>query len=101
MSNTNDRPAPVGEASLSEKETPQMIAVPADVFLRLVEFVDRLAERVDQRFPKEEVREPLQRILTPLEASKKMHLHPQTVMEWCREGRIKATKLGRKWLIPK
>ena len=41
-----------------------------------------------------------ERMLTPLEASDRMNLNVQTVMKWCREGRLKAAKVGRKWLIP-
>jgi len=87
MKNTDYRPAPLGEASLSEKEIPQMITVPADSFGRFAEAVERIAEMVERLIPKEEVKEPRQRMLTPLEASKAMLLHPQTVMEWCREGK--------------
>jgi excisionase family DNA binding protein len=42
-----------------------------------------------------------ERMLTPLEASDRMHLNVQTVMKWCREGRLEAAKVGRKWLIPR
>lgn len=79
-----------------------MIAVPAESFSRFAEALERIAEVVERLGPKEGLKEePIQRMLTPQEASKKMHLHPQTVMDWCREGKIRATKLGRKWLIPK
>jgi len=42
-----------------------------------------------------------ERMLTPMEASDRMHLNVQTVMKWCREGRLEAAKVGRKWLIPR
>lgn len=97
-----ERP-PLGTgAFLSEKETPPMIAVPAESFNRFAEAMERIAQVVERLGPKEEVKEePIERMLTPEEASKKMLLHPQTVTEWCREGKIRATKLGRKWLIPR
>lgn len=97
------RPPGIGaESSSSEMETPEMIAVPAESFSRFAEALERIAQVVERLGPKEEVKEePIQRMLTPREASKAMHLHVQTVMDWCREGKIRATKLGRKWLISK
>jgi len=38
------------------------------------------------------------RLLTPHEAAKKMRVNPQTVMKWCRQGKL-GVKAGRKWLI--
>lgn len=40
------------------------------------------------------------RVLTPEQAAMQMRLNVQTVMKWCREGRLTASKVGRKWLIP-
>lgn len=42
-----------------------------------------------------------ERMLIPVEAADRMHLNVQTVMKWCREGRLKAAKVGRRWLIPR
>lgn len=90
------------EAFFSGKEIPQMILLPKESWNQFTEVLSRIAEVVERLGPKEEVKEePIQRMLTPQEASKKMHLHVQTVMEWCRDGKITATKLGRKWLISK
>ncbi len=49
-----------------------------------------------------------QRMLTPEEAAIRMHLNVQTVMTWCRDGKLEAYKIGGnktngrggKWLIP-
>lgn len=96
------RPHVGQEAFVSGKENPAMIAMPVESFSRFAEALERIAEVVERLGPKEEVKEePIERMLTPEEASKKMLLHPQTVTEWCREGKITATKLGRKWLIPR
>jgi excisionase family DNA binding protein len=43
---------------------------------------------------------PAPQILAPTEAAEKMRLNEQTVMKWCREGRLQASKIGGKWLIP-
>ncbi len=40
------------------------------------------------------------RLLNPDEASKVMHLNVQTIIRWCREGKLAASKIGRRWLIP-
>ena len=39
--------------------------------------------------------------LTPLEAARLMRLNHQTVMKYCREGTLGATKIGNKWIIPR
>lgn len=79
-----------------------MIALPKETFSRIADFLERIAEFVERLGPKEEVKEePIERMLSPEKASKKMLLHPQTVTKWCRGGKITATKLGRKWLIPR
>lgn len=52
---------------------------------------------------------PVKEWYTPEEASVLMRLHVQTVMKWCREGKINAPKAGGneqtgrggKWLIPR
>ena len=40
-------------------------------------------------------------MLAPTEAAERMRLNEQTVMKWCREGQLQASKVGRKWLISK
>ena len=96
-----DRSPFVQTRSYCEQQN-QMIAVPEETFSRIADFLERIAEFVERLGPKEEIKEePIERMLTPEKASKKMFLHPQTVTEWCREGKITATKLGRKWLIPR
>lgn len=88
-----------------------MIAVPAESFSRFAEALERIAEVVERLGPKEEVKEEpaTQRLLTPQEASKLLRLNVQTVMEWCRTGKLKGIKIGGneingrggKWLIPR
>lgn len=70
---------------------------------QIAEFLGRIAAALERPGPpKEEIKqEPTKSVFTPKEAAKEMLLHPQTVMEWCREGKIAATKLRGKWLIPK
>lgn len=63
------------------------------------EIFDWLKPRIESAFGAITPPEPIQRMLTPHEASKVMKLHVQTVMTWCREGRLTASKVGRKWLI--
>lgn len=87
-----------------------MIAVPAESFSRFAEALERIAEIAERAFggKQEEIKEePAQRLLNPEEASKIMHLHVQTVTAWCREGKLRASKIGGneangkggKWLI--
>ena len=87
-----------------------MIAMPVESFSRFAEALERIAEVVERLGPKEEVKEePIQRTLTPQEASKILRLHVQTVMDWCRTGKLKGIKIGGnetngrggKWLIPR
>jgi excisionase family DNA binding protein len=105
-----DRPAQPGGAFVLGKENPQMIAVPAESFSRFAEALERIAEIVERLGPKEEAKEePIQRTLTPQEASKILRLNVQTVMDWCRTGKLKGIKIGGneingrggKWLIPR
>jgi len=63
---------------------------------RLVEILDQWAKNKEQE---KEAKEP--EYLSPAEMAKRLHKNVQTVMEWCRNGEIQATKLGGKWLIPK
>jgi excisionase family DNA binding protein len=98
------------ESSSSEKENPQMIAVPEETFSRFADVLERIAEVVERLGPKEEIKEePNQRTLTPQEAAKILRLNVQTVLEWCRTGKLKGIKIGGneingrggKWLIPR
>jgi excisionase family DNA binding protein len=59
---------------------------------RLCDFLDKMTK--DQE-PK---RAAL--YLTPAEAAQILRKNVQTVMEWCRDGKVSAVKVGRKWLIP-
>lgn len=36
----------------------------------------------------------------PKEVAEILNVHVQTVMKWCREGKLAAIKSGRSWLIP-
>jgi len=95
-----DRPAQPGGAFVLGKENPQMIAMPVESFDRIAEAVVLIAQVLERLGPKEEVKEePIQRMLTPEEVSAILRLNVQTVMKWCREGRITATKCAGKWLI--
>lgn len=105
-----DRPAQPDGAFVLGKEHPQMIVLPAESFSRFTEALERIAQVVERLGPKEEVKEePVQRTLTPQEASKILRLNVQTVMDWCRTGKLKGIKIGGnetngrggKWLIPR
>ena len=67
-------------------------------FERIADGIERL---IDLLVPKEAV-SPTQAspMLAPAQAAAKMRLHEQTVMRWCRERRLQASKIGGKWLIP-
>ena len=41
-----------------------------------------------------------EQLLTVTEAAPLLHLHRQTVQEFCSAGKIRCTKPGRKFLIP-
>lgn len=106
----SERPCVPSGAFISGKENPAMIAMPVESFSRFAEALERIAEVVERLGPKEEVKEePIQRTLTPQEASKILRLHVQTVMDWCRTGKLKGIKIGGnetngrggKWLIPR
>jgi excisionase family DNA binding protein len=38
-------------------------------------------------------------LVTIPEAAEYLRVHPDTLGEYCRSGKVPATKLGRKWLI--
>jgi len=67
-------------------------------FERIADGIERL---INLMVPKEAV-SPTQAppMLVPAQAAAKMRLHEQTVMKWCRERRLQASKIGGKWLIP-
>lgn len=60
---------------------------------RIADGLERLLEALVPKSPPVAIQ-----MLTPEEASKQMRLNVQTVMKWCRQGKM-GTKCGRKWLI--
>jgi excisionase family DNA binding protein len=63
---------------------------------RLVVFLEQWAKNKEQD---REAKEP--EYLSPTEAARRLSLNKQTVVKWCRSGEIQASKVCRKWLIPK
>lgn len=43
--------------------------------------------------------DPLDTLLTVKQVAKRLHQKPATVQKHCREGRLKAHKIGRQYLI--
>lgn len=98
--------------SVSSEETPMItmnqIQDPwgrlATVAERYMDFLERKA-----RANEAEKEEHDERMLTPKKASVLLHLHVQTVMAWCREGKLDAVKIagnevngrGGRFLIPR
>jgi len=37
--------------------------------------------------------------VTPEEAASRLRVHEDTIRDWCRTGRLKATKVGKQWRI--
>jgi len=103
MKNTNDRPAPLREASLSEKEIPQMITVPADSFGRFAEAVERIAEIVERLIPKEEVKkEPIpapKDWFSVEQAGKELNRSSYQIRDLCRRKVFGQKDAGGKWWI--
>ena len=67
---------------------------------RLADLVSTWLERaLEEKHQKVEERQL--RMLTPVEAAKVLRLNVQTVMAWCRQGRISASKSTGKWLVPR
>ena len=93
-----NRPSSLGRESSFEKED-SMIAINQEMepFERIALGIERLIEVL---VPQEAPSSPAVKRLSPLAAAKQMRLNEQTVMKWCREGRLVASKLGGKWLIP-
>jgi excisionase family DNA binding protein len=42
---------------------------------------------------------PKEGLMTPREVSKFLRVKPRTVAKWCREGRLRAIKVGHVWRI--
>jgi excisionase family DNA binding protein len=70
--------------------------LPTDHLVRIADGIDRLVDALTPKVTPEV--EPTVRMLTAEEASNRMRLSPQTVMKWCRQGKL-GTKCGRTWLI--
>lgn len=80
----------------------------AEMFGRLLPLAEKwLEKQVGEVEAEKPTGDP--KFLTPEEASIMLHLHVQTVMKMCREGKIDAVKnggnahngMGGKWLIPR
>ena len=61
---------------------------------------NRLCEFLDKAMKDQEPSEDKQ-YLSPAEAAKIFRMNVQTVMAWCREGKLSASKPFGKWLISK
>jgi len=97
------REAEAGSSSSKEEQRPMEMTAPANALAEILGRLLPLAEKWLEKQIGEEVDRSGadERMLTPMEASDRMHLNVQTVMKWCREGRLEAAKVGRKWLIPR
>ena len=103
----NSRPSELGpQFSLEETEKTVIAIRETPVVVRLLDAISQYLENcVKDNEPKEK---PLPKMLTPIQASRELRLNIQTVMAWCREGKIQASKIGGnqgngkggKWLIP-
>ena len=80
----------------------------AEILGRLATVAEKwLEKQVGDQVAEKASEEP--KWLTPKEASKILRIHWQTVMGWCREGKIDAVKsggndhngMGGKWVIPR
>jgi excisionase family DNA binding protein len=105
-----DQPQSAGVGSLSEEENRDMITVnriqdPWDRIATVVErYVEFLMSSRDEQKKPESVD-----YLTPAEVAAILRVHVQTVMEWCRDGKLEAFKSGGhpangkggKWVIPR
>jgi excisionase family DNA binding protein len=102
-----------GSNSFSEEETqPMEMTVPVNPLAEALGRLLPLAEKwLEKQVGEVEAEKPTgdPKFLTPEEASIMLHLHVQTVMKMCREGKIDAVKnggnahngMGGKWLIPR
>lgn len=86
---------PQGEhfKSSSMTEDLEMVSMEKGSLDRIVNGLERLIEALVPKAPP-----PVIQMMTPLEASKRMRLHVQTVMKWCRQRKM-GTKCGSRWLI--
>ena len=108
-----DRPRPDTEVSLSRKETSTMdTTAPMNPLAEILDRLATVAEKwLESQVSNEEAEKPAgdPQYLTPKEASVILRIHWQTVMEWCREGKIGSAKIGGnkvngkggKFLIPR
>lgn len=81
-----------------QEEEKNVIAINSEnePWTRIADGIERL---IDVLKPKETPTvAPSIQVLTPDEAAKKMRVNSQTVMKWCRQGKL-GVKAGRKWLI--
>jgi excisionase family DNA binding protein len=70
----------------------------AEPLERIANGLDRLIEALMPKASPEAA--PSIRMFTTEEASKAMRLNSETVVKWCRVGKLAGTKVGRKWLVP-
>ena len=95
-----DRPALAAVKSYLNEEDNKMIdAVGASNELANVlrDVFEWMKPRLATAFPDKAETPP---VLSPEQVADRLRLNIQTVMKWCRQGRIQATKIGGKWLIP-
>ena len=86
------------DTEFSQEEEKNVIAINSEIepWTRIADGIERL---IDVLKPKEMPSiAPSIQVLTPYEAAKKMRVNSQTVMKWCRQGKL-GVKSGRKWLI--
>lgn len=78
--------------------------MPATEFVNEINSWERIArsiEKLAEALTPKAINEPAQpKWLSPAEAAKAMRVNVQTVMKWCRAGRLEASKVSGKWLIP-
>jgi len=97
------RPSCVIDGSPLDKEYSNVIGMSQgsdnDLAVVLREAFEWMKPRIEAMLP-EQQKESSMKVLTPEQAATKMRLNVQTLMKWCREGRLIASKVGGKWLIP-
>jgi excisionase family DNA binding protein len=86
------------DTEFSQEEERNVIAINGanDPWTRIAEGIERLIDVLNPKEPP--TVSPSIQVLTPHEAAKKMRVNSQTVMKWCRQGKL-GVKAGRKWLI--
>lgn len=87
-----------GGSLLRKEETPPMEMIApvnplAEMLCRLLPLAEKWLEKQVGQVEAERPAEAKQ-MLTPKEASPLLNLHVQTVMAWCREGKLDAVKIG-------